>query len=94
MRHMLVTTNTLGLAAGLLCLLTVLATATGHAAPKRGDTPHCQETCLADHQRQMEKLTRDLDGKLNRLEFQNCVEDAVKEYTRCIENCREPHPVK
>ena len=94
MGHTLFTTHPLRLAAGLLCLLIVFVTATGHAAPKRGDTPHCQETCLAEHQRQLEKLTRELDDKLNKLEFQNCVEDAVKEYTRCIENCRAVYPVK
>jgi hypothetical protein len=94
MRQRLFTTGPLLLTTGLLCLFTALATSTGHGAAKRGDAPHCQEACLVEHQRHLEKLTRDLEEKRNKFEFQDSVEDAVKEYNRCIEYCREPQPVK
>lgn len=94
MRHRLVLTRSLLLTMGLLGLFTTFLTSTGECAARRGDFPHCQEECLAEHQRYLQKLIKDFEEKRNRVEFQDCAEDAVNEYRRCIENCREPHPVK
>jgi hypothetical protein len=79
---------------GLLSLFATLVISTVNGAAKRGDAPRCQEECLADHQRQLEKLIKDLEEKRNKFEFQDYLEDAVKSYGHCVENCREPQPVK
>ncbi len=81
-------------AMAMLCLLLVFLTAIGHAAPKRGDAPQCQAECLAQHRIKMDKLTQDYEVTRNRIDYQEQVDKVVAEYSSCIENCKEPFPVK
>jgi hypothetical protein len=60
----------------------------------RGDAPRCQQECLRKHQAEMERLAKEYAGERNKMEFQNRVDDAVKDYWMCTENCREVQPVK
>ncbi len=81
-------------ATSMLCLLLVFLTAVGHAAPKRGDAPQCQADCLTQHRIKMDKLTQDYELTRNRVDYQEKVDKTVAEYFSCIENCKEPYPVK
>lgn len=86
--------NHLILIGGLFGLFLVFSALTVFGAARRGDAPRCQEECLAEHTRQIQKLIKDLGEKKNRFEFQDAVDDAVRKYEHCVENCKEPQPVK
>ena len=94
MRRRLFFKRQLLLTVGLLSLFATLVTSTVNGAARRGDAPHCQEECLAEHHRQLEKLIKDFEEKRNKHDFQTYVDDAVKKYGHCVENCKEPQPVK
>jgi hypothetical protein len=62
--------------------------------PHRGEFPKCQETCLAGHKAKMDKLMTDYAYRHDKISFQDSVDKALSEYKDCIDNCREPMPVK
>jgi hypothetical protein len=68
----------------------------GRAAetPKRGDYPKCQETCVLQLKTRMTGLSDDYGKSGNRLVYEERVGQARSAYDSCIDNCREPLPVK
>ena len=61
---------------------------------QRGQFPGCQQECLRQHVKQMDKFEEQYTKTHNKVVFQDEVEKTVSEYSSCIENCREPYPVK
>jgi hypothetical protein len=56
--------------------------------------PKCQGACLANHELKMEKLMKEYERMHEKVVFQEGVDKALTSYKECIENCREPMPVK
>lgn len=61
---------------------------------QRGSFPGCQQECPHRHVKQMEKLEEQYAKTHDGMVFQDGVAKIVSEYFSCVENCREPHPVK
>ncbi|HVN94875.1 MAG TPA: hypothetical protein VMT62_00450 [Syntrophorhabdaceae bacterium] len=61
---------------------------------ERGAFPDCQQECLYRHTHQIRNIEDDYANTHNKLTFQDEVEKAVAQYSSCIENCRQPYPVK
>ena len=78
----------------LFCLCTTILPGAVHAAPKRGDAPHCQAECNAEHGEAVKRLIDDYNRTGNKPEFQERLDHAVKTYGECIENCKTLIPVK
>lgn len=64
------------------------------AVATRGQCPDCQEGCLAKHTEKMRDVARKYEKTGDRLEYQMGVDHVVNEYRLCLDNCREPYPVK
>ncbi|OPY75585.1 MAG: hypothetical protein A4E65_03509 [Syntrophorhabdus sp. PtaU1.Bin153] len=82
---------------GCLFLLLLALASPLHAdetRPHRGEFPTCQSACLAAHTTKMEKLMDGYRHDSNRLLFQDGIDKAVSEYRACIDDCRDPMPVK
>lgn len=69
-----------------------LSNASGKA--KRGDYPQCQEECLSRLRKRMAQVSEEYRSKVNRLLYEERVEQARIDYNDCIVNCKEPRPVK
>ena len=78
----------------LLGLCVLILPGTGHAASKRGDAPHCQSECNAEHQDAVKQLVDEYNKTGNKIDFQERLDHAVKVYCECIENCKTLLPVK
>jgi hypothetical protein len=87
-------------AAGIVVLSALLLCffhASPSAAPgttKVSDTPQCQEVCLRNHSERMKQLAEGYSKSLNRMDFQDKVEEEVRNYSRCLTECRVLLPVK
>jgi hypothetical protein len=75
-------------------LSTVLTLRADLLKPQRGDFPKCQETCLAVHRTKMETTINDYVRLQDKISFQDSVDKALIQYKDCIDNCRDPMPVK
>ena len=75
-------------------LSTVLSLKADQLKPQRGDFPKCQETCLAVHRTKMETIINDYVHPQDKILFQDSVDKALTQYKDCIDNCRDPMPVK
>jgi hypothetical protein len=64
------------------------------SGPQRGSFPGCQRECLRRHVKQMDRLEEQYAKTHGEITFQDEVAKTVSEYSSCIENCREPYPVK
>ncbi|OPX95158.1 MAG: hypothetical protein A4E62_02204 [Syntrophorhabdus sp. PtaU1.Bin002] len=62
--------------------------------PHRGEFPTCQAACLAAHTAKMEKLMDAYRRESDRVSFQDGIDNVLFEYRVCIDNCRDPMPVK
>ncbi len=60
----------------------------------RGEFPLCQSTCLSVHSAKMKELADVYRRGNDRSSFQDGVDKVVSEYRDCIDNCRDPLPVK
>lgn len=87
--------------AWLLVLLPIIAipfslfaAETDRSQPQRGRFPECQRTCLSIHNGKVEALMERYRLEEDKMAFQDGVENALREYTACINNCRMPIPVK
>jgi len=75
-------------------LSTVLSLKADQLKPQRGDFPKCQETCLSFHRTKMETIINDYVHLQEKISFQDSVDKALTQYKDCIDNCRDPMPVK
>jgi hypothetical protein len=64
------------------------------ADAKRGDEPRCQEECLREHTAKMGLLSEEYAKSKNKPGYQDQVESELRNYSRCLTNCRELLPVK
>ena len=64
------------------------------ADTKRGDEPRCQEECLREHTEKMGLLSEEYAKSKNKPGYQEQVESELRNYSRCLTNCRELLPVK
>ena len=78
----------------LLGLFIAILPGAVYASPKRGDAPHCQAECNAEHGEALKQLIDDYNRTGNKAEFQERLDHAVKVYAHCIENCKALMPVK
>jgi hypothetical protein len=73
----------------------IVSTPAGTAAPaERGQAPQCQEQCVANHVKAMQKLSAELVKTRKILAYQDLVEVEVSNYSECITNCRLIYPIK
>ncbi len=73
---------------------TILTVYYSEGTAKRGEAPLCQQECLQEHERQVARLAEEYAGKKHKPDYQDKLQQAVKDYWTCTENCREPLPVK
>jgi hypothetical protein len=64
------------------------------ADTKRGDEPLCQEECLKEHTEKMSLLSEEYAKSRNKMGYQDQVERELRNYSRCLTNCRQLLPVK
>jgi len=60
----------------------------------RGDVPACQNACLSDHTKAIDKMIARYEVTRDKLEFQDQIGQAVVRYRECTDNCRIVYPVK
>jgi hypothetical protein len=72
----------------------LLAAETDKTQPQRGSFPECQRTCLSVHNGKVEALVEKYRLEEDKMAFQDGVENVLREYTACINNCRMLIPVK
>ncbi len=78
----------------LLLSIMALPLFANETKPHRGEFPTCQAICLAAHTTKMEKLMDTYRRESDRVSFQDGINHAFSEYKVCIDNCRDPMPVK
>jgi hypothetical protein len=64
------------------------------ADTKRGDEPRCQEECLREHTEKMGLLSEEYAKSRNKPGYQDQVEIELRNYSRCLTNCRGLLPIK
>jgi hypothetical protein len=89
-----VVTKTIGILLALGFSLAMFASAVIPGTGERGREPECQQNCLANHTKAMEKLAGELTKTGRMLAYQDLVEVEVSSYSACITNCRVIVPVK
>ena len=77
---------------GLGLLISSVLSSDGRAS--RGDVPACQNACLSDHTKAIDKIIARYEITSDKLEFQDQVEQAVARYRACSDNCRILYPIK
>ena len=60
----------------------------------RGIFPGCQKGCFSAHKKNMEILIEKYELEGDKVSFQDAVDSALHEYSKCVANCRIPMPVK
>ena len=78
----------------LVSSLVMLGWAGTASTGERGQAPQCQQHCLANHVKAMQKLSDDLAKSGKILIYQDLVETEISNYSSCITNCRVILPVK
>jgi hypothetical protein len=64
------------------------------AAIERGQEPGCEDHCLAEHVKVMEKLSDELAKTRNLFAYHQKVDSEMSRYSVCITNCRFPVSIK
>ncbi len=60
----------------------------------RGDAPHCQKECLANHAERMKRLSDQYQKTGDKMRYQHRVEEELMHYSQCPSDCHEVLPVK
>ena len=87
-------TKTLSILLALGFFLVLLASPAIPATAERGQEPQCQEQCLANHIKAMQKLSDELAKTGKVMAYQDLVGLEVSNYSARITNCRVITPVK